>query len=456
MRQSGTEEKAALLLTAVDDEDDNGDIESLESPKRIRHDNFPVIAKRPKTYQRHGAGSTHPVLCFMIILGAFIIGCFSGVVIMIYRISQDGEAFSWSGSVDLTKVDLSIKTKLAQAVTKTNFIHVNHSSESESDSAKKLEQTWQSYSKVFTRVNKLSYDLTLSTYAPASQWSGIQLLEGKTDQELAKFSLLTSNDYLTFSSLVKSGRVDGNAIFYVNYGRSEDFAYLFKQNQIPSDQIKQSILFMRRRSTLISQTEQIRQAIRYGFTALVLFDDNDANPQIATTNDRQSFAHEWARLSTNKERENFLGGISNDDDRSIAVLILSYADVQNIFSSTPASNNWLPCPSEWHNKTTSLKLGGSLQQSKLRLITFMQEVPTQLPVVLGHVRGKSDPDHFVMVGYQLGQKQQEKVINEMIAAYENQMKNGWQPRFVFLVPKNLVSIIFFSLDVPSYSVLGQV
>jgi hypothetical protein len=37
-----------------------------------------------------------------------------------------------------------------------------------------------------------------------------------------------------------------------------------------------------------------------------------------------------------------------------------------------------------------------------------------------------------MIGYQLGKKQQEKVINEMIEAYENQMKNGWQPRFIFL------------------------
>lgn len=331
--------------------------------------------------------------------------------------------------------------------------------ESENDSAKKLEQTWQSFSKVFTRVNKISYDLTLSTYAQSSQWSGIQLLNGKTNDELAKFNLLSTNEYLTFSSLIKSGQVDANFIFYVNYGRAEDFAYLFKQNQIQFEHINQTILFMRRRSSIISQTEQIRQAIRYGFSGLVLFDDNEPNPEITTTNDRQSFTNEWTRFSTNKgiktnsqfeckeyvcfwidlERENFLNGISNDDDRSISVLILSYSDVQNIFSSIPsASNSWLSCPSQWHNKTTSLKLGGSLQQSKLRLITFMQEVPTQLPVVLGHIQGKSDPDHFIMIGYQLGKKQQEKIVNEILEAYENQMKNGWQPRFVFPWRKNAV------------------
>lgn len=62
----------------------------------------------------------------------------------------------------------------------------------------------------------------------------------------------------------------------------------------------------------------------------------------------------------------------------------------------------------------------------------MQEVPTQLPVVLGQLRGKSDPDQFVMIGYQLGRKQQEKIVNEILEAYEIQMKNGWQPRFIFL------------------------
>ena len=125
MRQSGTEEKAALLLTSVDDEDDNFDRESIESSTRVRRDNFSVVAKRPKTYQRHGASSTHPVLCFTLILGAFVFGCLSGVVIMLYRTSQDADSFSWTGSAGLAKVDLSIKTKLVQSITKADFPHLN-------------------------------------------------------------------------------------------------------------------------------------------------------------------------------------------------------------------------------------------------------------------------------------------------------------------------------------------
>lgn len=101
--------------------------------------------------------------------------------------------------------------------------------------------------------------------------------------------------------MIKPGQIDGNYIYYVNYGRQEDFAYLIKKSQISLDKIHQSILFMRRKSIIISQTEQIRQAIHYGFPGLVLFDDDESNPQITTTNDRQSF---WDRLSTDKGKFN--------------------------------------------------------------------------------------------------------------------------------------------------------
>jgi hypothetical protein len=62
----------------------------------------------------------------------------------------------------------------------------------------------------------------------------------------------------------------------------------------------------------------------------------------------------------------------------------------------------------------------------------MQEIPIHLPIVLGYIRGTIDAEHFIIIGYQLGRKQQEKIINEIIQAYENQIKNGWHPRFVFI------------------------
>jgi hypothetical protein len=120
MRQLGTEEKTALLLEAVDD-----DNQSSESPTQVQHDNFPTISKRPKTYRRHRTGSAHPVLCFVFIIGAFMFGSLSGAAIMLYRISQDSEGQLVTRSPDLTKIDLSIKTKLSQSITKTNFLNLN-------------------------------------------------------------------------------------------------------------------------------------------------------------------------------------------------------------------------------------------------------------------------------------------------------------------------------------------
>jgi hypothetical protein len=61
---------------------------------------------------------------------------------------------------------------------------------------------------------------------------------------------------------------------------------------------------MRRQSTIISQTEQIHQAIHYGFSGLVLFDDNENQQTTTTTNDRHSFFLEWARYSEAKGDKN--------------------------------------------------------------------------------------------------------------------------------------------------------
>jgi hypothetical protein len=125
MHQLGTEEKAALLLTADDDDDDH---EMMNSSFEVKHDKFPVVAKRPKTYQRHRANSTHPALCFVIILGAFILGCTAGVVIMLYRMSQDAEQRppSPTSSPNLSQIPPSVSvTKLFQSITKTNFVNLN-------------------------------------------------------------------------------------------------------------------------------------------------------------------------------------------------------------------------------------------------------------------------------------------------------------------------------------------
>jgi len=429
MHQLGTEEKAALLLTpAADDDDEDENHEMINSSTKNQHDNFPVIAKRPKTYERRRTPSSHPILCFILIMSTFVLGCASGVIIVLYRMSQDAERGVNSNTFEtVTNIDLSIRTKLFQSISQTNFTNIDHSIEPEINSANKLYDQWQSLSPSLTHVNKFFYDINLSKYISSNQWNGIELLDGKTEKELLKIDRLLTNDFLSFSSLIKSGTITGNSIYYVNYGRQEDFAYLF-ENRIRFENQEKSILFMRRKSTIISQTEQIHQAIHYGFGGLVLFDDNE-NQQIPTTNNRHSFFREWARYTGMKQREDFLNGIIDNKDHSIFLLILSYDDVQRIFGSLqPDSNQWLSCPNQWHNKPTPLKIGGTLSSFKLRLVVNVQEVKVQLPIVMSSIRGTIEPDRFIMIGYQLGKIQQNKIANEIIKAYTNQIKNGWNPK----------------------------
>lgn len=107
-------------------------------------------------------------------------------------------------------------------------------------------------------------------------------------------------------------------------------------------------------------------------------------------------------------------------------MILSYPNVQSLF--TAESNDWFPSPPEWKDASTTLRIGGPLLKTKFHLTTSMQDVPAHLPAVLGYLRGTTDADRFVMIGYQLGRKQQEKVLNEIISAFEQQKKQGWEPR----------------------------
>jgi hypothetical protein len=134
----------------------------------------------------------------------------------------------------------------------------------------------------------------------------------------------------------------------------------------------------------------------------------------------------------------------DNKNHSTSVLILSYDDVQSLFGSLqPDSNDWLSCPIQWHDKSTPLKIGGILSNIKLRLVVNIQEVNAQLPVVMSSIRGTIDPDHFIMIGYKLGSTQQNRIINEIIQAYTNQIKNGWNPKFVLLRQFLLESFFYF-------------
>jgi hypothetical protein len=132
-----------------------------------------------------------------------------------------------------------------------------------------------------------------------------------------------------------------------------------------------------------------------------------------------------------EDQQNFLDGILNDKDHSISLLILSFDDVQRIFASLqPDSNQWISCPNQWHNKPTPLKLGGTLTSFKFRFVVNVQTVKIQLPVVMSSIQGTLEADRFIMIGFQLSLTKQNRILNEIIQIFTNQIKNGWKPKFV--------------------------
>lgn len=145
----------------------------------------------------------------------------------------------------------------------------------------------------------------------------------------------------------------------------------------------------------------------------------------------------------------------NDKEHSISVLILSYNDIEKLFESLQSdSNSWLSCPNQWHKEKTSLKIGGQLTNFKIRLSVNTEDIQVQLPFVISSIQGTIDPDKFIIIGYKLNSIEQNKIIYEIIKAFTNQTKNGWNPKFVLVFIYSLFYFIF--VDDRFSFVLGQV
>jgi hypothetical protein len=115
----------------------------------------------------------------------------------------------------------------------------------------------------------------------------------------------------------------------------------------------------------------------------------------------------------------------------------------------------MSCPNEWHNKSTPLKIGGTVTNFKLRFTVNVETVKIQLPVVMSSIQGTMEPDRFIMIGSQLSSIKQNRILNEIVQAFTNQVKNGWKPKFVSH-RKTFAHYYCFVLDDRLYSVLGLV
>jgi hypothetical protein len=71
-----------------------------------------------------------------------------------------------------------------------------------------------------------------------------------------------------------------------------------------------------------------------------------------------------------------------------------------------------------------------LTSFKFRFVVNVQTVKIQLPVVMSSIQGTLEADRFIMIGFQLSLTKQNRILNEIIQIFTNQIKNGWKPKFV--------------------------
>lgn len=159
------------------------------------------------------------------------------------------------------------------------------------------------------------------------------------------------------------------------------------------------------------------------------------------------------------ERDQFIDGNTNFFGKKIPVLVFSREQVLKVFSFIETNTKgWPPVPTEWYKDPVAFKLGGKLTNFKIRVTVDLQEVPVQKPVLMSLIKGSTDENHFVLVGYQIKLQRQSKIISELIQSFANQIKQGWRPKFVSLngISSRYCSIelLFSRLDDRFYFVAG--
>lgn len=200
-----------------------------------------------------------------------------------------------------------------------------------------------------------------------------------------------------------AGDVTGRAV-YVNFGRIEDYRELIKQ-KVP---INNSVFLAR--TGLITTSEKVRNAEAMGAAGIVIFlNPNDAAPPDggqAFPNSiwidgnaipRDSAAYVLGDPLTPGIPSSFGANplsVENSAVPAVPAQPISYGDAAAIMKHFDRK----PCPSGWHPSfVEDCYLMGDVGL-RLQVVTHNQHVHMTTPNVIGIIRGKVEPDRFVMVG----------------------------------------------------------
>ncbi|XP_015916644.1 N-acetylated-alpha-linked acidic dipeptidase 2 [Parasteatoda tepidariorum] len=249
-----------------------------------------------------------------------------------------------------------------------------------------------------------------------------------------------------FSAYSLPGNATGNLV-YINYGQTSDFTYL-KSLGIP---IEGKILIARHWK--LPADEIVWNAQQFKAAGLILYPDPDKyNPPILHSD---SYPKTWWLPSNAARTDSILWNGAGDpltpgyparhdaNRLSISSALLpalivqpiSYDNAYILLSSLAGPD----APKEWQGGFNfTYKLGGSFKDSawKIQLQVYNQYVNKTIYNVIGTIRGKTEPDRYVIIGGHRDAWSYGAVdaaggtaaLLELSRVYGRLLKEGWRPR----------------------------
>ena len=371
------------------------------------------------------------LLCYIVV--GFIVTLTAGILIGRFTAPTDKNisnlsrsSSSWSYNSTVSKDVLNeIKAENIRNNLKilTNKPHVAGSEQNEEYLVNFIKDRWESY---LDAVEVFPYDVLLSfpnetdkNYVAMTYPNGSVTRKSTPDEKSITEDEKNATIVSAFNAYSPPGHVEGN-MFYVNFGRREDFALL----AIEGINVSGSICVAR--YGYIFRGDKVKFAEQHNCSALVLYSDPldyggfSVNSWEEKSSDNSSYPNSWWLPMNGFQRGTimtavgdpltpgypaFLGNftyripVTEATLPTIPVLPISYKDAYQYLSIL----NGTDAPDDWQGGfKLKYKFGGSFVASHtdckavVHVANYMQRKVVR--TVIGYIRGAVEPDRYVLLG----------------------------------------------------------
>ena len=395
------------------------DEDMVDDELGFRYDRFPKNRKTVSCQKRSLCCYSFIGLVFALVIG-FVVGRYS--VILPEEKSAPTSSITWSYNGTIRDVVLkeikaeNIKRNLELLTKKP---HLAGSDQNEQYLVNIIKERWMNQLddvKLFPYTVLLSYpNSTDKSYVGIKYTNGTVTDKSHADEPPATESEKIGSVVSAINAYSPSGHVEG-PLFYVNYGREEDFLKFTEM------QLNLSGAVCIARYGRLFRGDKVKFAERFNCSALILYTDPidyaGAAVHSITPNDSDyGYPNSWWMPSTGFQR----GSLQTDGDPltpnypslnftyriprnkaalpTIPVLPISYKDAYKYLSML----NGVEAPDEWQGGLDVVyRLGGSFVKShtSCRVIVHVSNFEVQKTVytITGYIHGWLEPDRYVLFG----------------------------------------------------------